>query len=524
MLLPAIKRCMSLRVLLVVMIAAPILPTIVLAPVTLMRLGKDWPQLAPLGELVLIGIGARMLGGFVALAAAGWLIHATRAVSQAAAALGKGQSPPRTACGIAEIDAVLRSMARAARSLEQRSEAYQRAEAGRRESEARLRDFVESGSDWYWETDASHRFTWHSEHIRAFGQDPATRLGRARWELASSADHDPDKWRDHIALLERHRPFRDFRYTRKVANQPEQTVSISGQPFFDPSGRFLGYRGTARDVSDEVRAEQSLREAKLQAEAANLAKSQFLANMSHELRTPLNAIIGFSEMLARGIGASLEPCQQEYVGYISQSGAHLLDIINDVLDLAKIDAGRFELEEDWGIDLNSLADCCIALVSEQAATAGLDFRTEIAAGLPHLVADETRLKQILLNLLGNAVKFTDPGGAVVLAIRCSVAGGVEFEVRDSGSGMTAAEIDLAVEPFGQVDSGLARRRQGTGLGLPIARRLTELHGGSFSIFSEKGLGTRVLVALPADRVIAREAAAQGTTIEAVEPISVAAAG
>ena len=362
----------------------------------------------------------------------------------------------------------------------------QRAEAGRRESEARLRDFVESGSDWYWETDASHRFTWHSEHIRAFGQDPATRLGRARWELASSADHDPDKWRDHIALLERHRPFRDFRYTRKVADQPEQTVSISGQPFFDPSGRFLGYRGTARDVSDEVRAEQSLREAKLQAEAANLAKSQFLANMSHELRTPLNAIIGFSEMLARGIGASLEPCQQEYVGYISQSGAHLLDIINDVLDLAKIDAGRFELEEDWGIDLNSLADCCIALVSEQAATAGLDFRTEIAAGLPHLVADETRLKQILLNLLGNAVKFTDPGGAVVLAIRCSVAGGVEFEVRDSGSGMTAAEIDLAVEPFGQVDSGLARRRQGTGLGLPIARRLTELHGGSFSIFSEEG--------------------------------------
>ena len=212
-----IKRCMSLRVLLVVMIAAPILPTIVLAPVTLMRLGKDWPQLAPLGELVLIGIGARMLGGFVALAAAGWLIHATRAVSQAAAALGKGQSPPRTACGIAEIDAVLRSMARAARSLEQRSEEYQRAEAGRRESEARLRDFVESGSDWYWETDASHRFTWHSEHIRAFGQDPATRLGRARWELASSADHDPDKWRDHIALLERHRPFRNFRYTRKVA-------------------------------------------------------------------------------------------------------------------------------------------------------------------------------------------------------------------------------------------------------------------------------------------------------------------
>ena len=130
--------------------------------------------------------------------------------------------------------------------------------------------------------------------------------------------------------------------------------------------------------------------------------------MSHELRTPLNAIIGFSEMLTRGIGGSLEPCQLEYVGYISQSGARLLDIINNVLDLAKIDAGRFELEEDWGVDLNSLGDCCIAFVSEQAATAGLDFRTEIAAGLPHLVADETRLKQILLNLLGNAAILRIP--------------------------------------------------------------------------------------------------------------------
>jgi PAS domain S-box-containing protein len=519
-----IKRCMSLRALLVVMIAAPILPTVGFAPVMLMRLGKDWPQLAPLGELAMIGIGMRLLGGCVALAVAGRLIHAITAVSHAATALGNGQTPPRTGCGIAEIDAVLRSMAMAARSLDQRSDEYGRAEAGRRESEARLHDFVECGSDWYWETDASHRFTWHSEHIRAFGQDPATRLGRARWELASTADHDTDKWRDHIALLEQHKFFRNFRYTRKVGDEPEQTVSISGQPFFDASGCFLGYRGTARDVSDEVEAERSLREAKLQAEAANLAKSQFLANMSHELRTPLNAILGFSEMLACGAGALLDPRHQEYVGYVRQSGTHLLDIINDILDLAKIDAGRFELEEDWGIDVRSLANCCIALVSEQATTVGLNLHLEITAGLPRLVADETRLKQILLNLLGNAVKFTDTGGDVVLAVRHSGDGRVDFEVRDTGSGMTAGEIELAVEPFGQVDGGLTRRREGAGLGLPIARRLAELHGGSFSIFSEKGLGTRVLVTLPAHRGIPQEIVTQETIADAIEPLPFSAVG
>ncbi len=524
MLLRPIKRCMSLRALLVVMIAAPILPTVGFAPVMLMRLGKDRPQLAPFGELALIGIGARVLGGCIALAAAGWLIHSARAVSHAATALGNGQMPARTACGVTEIDVVLRSMAMAARSLGERSEEYQKAEAGRRESEGRLRDFVECGSDWYWETDASHRFTWHSEHIRSFGQDPATRLGRARWELVSQADHGPGKWREHITLLEQHKPFRNFRYTRKVGDQPEQTVSISGLPFFDPAGRFLGYRGTARDVSDEVEAERTLRQAKLQADAANLAKSQFLANMSHELRTPLNAILGFSEMLARGPGISLDPRQQEYVGYIRQSGAHLLQIIDDVLDLARIDAGRFELEEDWGIDLSVLADCCIGLIDGQLTAAGLNLRTEIAAGLPRIVADEARLKQILLNLLGNAVKFTDPGGLVYLAISRSGEGGVDLEVRDTGSGMTAAEIDLAVEPFGQVDGGLARERQGPGLGLPIARRLTELHGGSFSIVSGKGLGTRVLVALPADRVIAQEPTPQRMPAGEIEPVPLAVAG
>jgi two-component system, cell cycle sensor histidine kinase PleC len=131
----------------------------------------------------------------------------------------------------------------------------------------------------------------------------------------------------------------------------------------------------------------------------------------------------------------------------------------------------------------------------------LSLSIEIETPVPLLVADSTRLKQILLNLLGNAVKFTEPGGAVVLAVRCSASGGVEFEVRDTGLGMTPAEIEIALEPFGQVDAGTTRRREGTGLGLPLAQRLTELHGGSLRIASERGLGTRMVVKLPASRVL-----------------------
>jgi PAS domain S-box-containing protein len=268
------------------------------------------------------------------------------------------------------------------RVLVTRSHSLEGSEATLRESEARCRDFALTTSDWFWETDAQHRFTYLSDHIRAFGQDPETRIGRTRIDFAADIRSDRAKWQEHLAVLDRHEPFRDFVYTRK-GDGPERSISVSGNPFFGEAGQFLGYRGTASDITDKVLAERALREAKAAAEAANLAKSQFLANMSHELRTPLNAILGFSEVLENGIAGPLQPRQTEYVGLVRQSGGHLLHIINEILDLVRIDAGTLELHEEL-VDPRRLADQCLAIVQDRAAAASLRLSAKIAPMRPPL--------------------------------------------------------------------------------------------------------------------------------------------
>jgi PAS domain S-box-containing protein len=406
--------------------------------------------------------------------------------------------------GVGAFGAVLgfiflfRALATQFRRLEEHSAELER-------SEARFRDFALSSSDWFWETDEQHRMTYISDDIRAFGQDPASRIGRSRMELAADAGSEMAKWEQHFALLNRHEPFRDFVYNRKVGDQPENYVSVSGDPLFDAGGRFLGYRGTARDITKQVLAERSLRDAKEAAEVANITKSQFLANMSHELRTPLNAIIGFSEALELGIGGPLDPRVAEYIRLIHQSGQHLHNVINDILDLAKVDAGKFVLHDEQGVDPRAIVTGCMTLICSHAVAAGIELSTQLEPDLPELIADPTRLKQILLNLLSNAIKFTQSGGSVVLATYCTAEGGVAFAVRDTGPGMTPDEIEVALQPFGQVEAAHTRRYEGTGLGLPLARRLAELHGGSLEVKSEKGKGTTVTVTLPPERTLAKPA-------------------
>jgi two-component system, cell cycle sensor histidine kinase PleC len=261
----------------------------------------------------------------------------------------------------------------------------------------------------------------------------------------------------------------------------------------------IGELEQAKSISDEARH---------RAEAANVAKSRFLAQMSHELRTPLNAILGFSEVMKSEIfGGHAVAVYKEYSADIHNSGVHLLNLINEILDLSRIEAGRYELNEEAVSLINVVADCH-HLLKLRASSRGITIHEVFEQGMPRIWGDERAVRQVVLNLLSNSIKFTPQGGEIWLKVGWTASGGQYLSVKDTGSGIAEDEIPIVLASFGQGSNSIKSAEQGAGLGLPIAKSLIDMHGGTFTLKSKLRIGTEVIVTFPPERVMSALAPVQ----------------
>jgi signal transduction histidine kinase len=378
------------------------------------------------------------------------------------------------------------------RRQEDQNAQLRQGEAALRASERRLKAHAEMSADWFWERDADLRFL---RDVDIPFTNPSADARETRWDLADPA-MDPHRWDAHMAWLAARRPFRDFRWETLSTDGERHYISISGDPFFDDAGTFLGYHGTARDVTADVEAAEELRSAKDRAEAASRAKSEFLTNMSHELRTPLHAIIGFSELIHVQAAGPIATDYVAWAGDILTGGRHLLDLINGVLELSRIEAGHYDLSDER-VDLANIARGCVSMVRLQAEAN--QVRIDCSVEETMVVADSQAIKQVVLNLLSNAVKFTPAGGVSSIRTERSVSGEISLVVADTGIGIDATALASLGEPFTQADASTSRKYGGTGLGLSISRKLMTLHGGALTIESVLGQGTTVRITFPAAR-------------------------
>jgi PAS domain S-box-containing protein len=349
-------------------------------------------------------------------------------------------------------------------------------------------------------TDREGRFIFvNSSFARRFGRSPADMIGRSPIALRDDADTQTAMAR-HGEIIAGLRPPGPWEQELASADGQRRVVLNNLALLRDTGGAPSMVVSAALDITDRKEAERALIAAKEEAELASRSKTEFLANMSHELRTPLNAIIGFSQLMADEVMGPLGNGRyQDYARDICSSGQHLLNIIGDILDISKLEAGRIEIEEEE-IEIDLVIRDLLHLVVERARALDVGIDLDLPAGLPRVRGDALKLKQVLVNLITNAIKFSHAGGSIQL--RAGVApDGLRLSVVDHGIGMDRQEIKTAITRFGQVASPWSRKHHGTGLGLPLAIGLVELHGGQLTIDSVKGSGTTVTVLLPADRLV-----------------------
>ena len=377
-----------------------------------------------------------------------------------------------------------------------------RADLALQESETRFRDLIEQTSDWVWQTDADDRFTYVSPQVeQILGYAPDQVLGLTTFDFMEPLERD--RVRSILRpYMEQTQSFTGVEKTLIHQSGRLVTLETSGSPILDAQNGLLGYRGIARDITERKQAELKLQLAKQEAEAANVAKSQFLASMSHELRTPLNAILGFAQVM--GYDTQLSADHRNFVQTILRSGEHLLELINEVLDLSKIEAGHMSLEYST-LNLPDFIRTSCEMLYQQADMKGLSLHFDIAEDTPsHIITDAHKLRQVLINLLGNAIKFTEQG-QIFLRVAATVHPHCDrqqltqviltFEVEDTGIGIAPEYQAKIFEAFEQVSDG-STCAGGTGLGLTISRRLLDLLGGQITLDSQPQRGSLFRFSIP----------------------------
>ncbi|ARJ64839.1 PAS domain-containing sensor histidine kinase [Magnetospirillum sp. ME-1] len=472
--------------------------------------------IAPLGSMapdtmVAVTVPVELLGGaerqFLRMAVIAFAVAGTGAVlllwfssrrllfaplgrlAEAMRRVRSGDMNARTGGGLGEVGEMCATFDTMVGALNER-------EIWLKDSEDRFRATFEQAAVGMSHASPDRRFIRVNRRFAAMlGYEPEELIGRATLDIT----HPDDRALGGAEIAgmirgERQSFAMEKRYIRKDGSIAWINLTLSA---LWREGRMEYLIGVAEDIERRKQAEAQMLAAKEQAESASRAKSEFLAGMSHELRTPLNAIIGFAETMYSQVLGPMPARYREYAGDISASGRHLLSIITDILDLSKIEAGKMELD-DRPMSVTPLVDAAIRLMRDRAA--GLELSAELPPDLPQIMADERRIRQVLINLLANAVKFTPHGGRVQVSASVPPDGGLELHVADSGIGMTEDEIAQAMEPFVQVDARIARRHEGTGLGLPMVVAIMEMHGGSVTIRSQPSQGTTVTVAFPPARV------------------------
>ncbi len=382
--------------------------------------------------------------------------------------------------------------------------AMKRAESALREAEQQYRELVESASDLVWQVDGQGHWTFLNEaSVRVYGREPASMVGHPFAEVVDPNQLDRDL--AAFAKVLRGEELHDYETVHRHADGSVLHLSYAARPVRDASGTVVGARGMARDVTERAATRTALEEARIAAEHANAAKAAFLANMSHEIRTPMNGVMGMTDLL---LDTELTPEQRQSAELIRTSAESLLHVIDEILDFSKIEAGHVTLEEIT-LDLHALLESVVRLLAMRAFEKGVELILDLSPDVPRTVrSDPSRIRQVLTNLIGNAIKFTSQGEIVVTVGVTASANGdhdVRFSVRDSGIGIPQDKLEAVFEEFTQADVSTTRRYGGTGLGLAISRRIVRIMGGDLMARSGDGHGSEFWFTLTLSQVADQEA-------------------